>query len=122
MREAEKICLLLNSVNKRSLYFPKMRCLFTLIGSRVTLILFLNACFACYCIRRQIGFSTNFSCKLVFPNVSQRKIEISANLSCKLVFPNLFTLSYGIRKRPASSFVHIVREERVWNIVSSLAN
>ena len=36
---------------------------------------------------------TNFPCRLVFPNVAQRKIRFSKNFSCRLVLPNGLILS-----------------------------
>ena len=59
-----------------------------LLGSRVTQILF----FAYYIVQRQIGVSTNCSCRLAFPNVVQKRLCLPASIrfSCRLFFPLLF--------------------------------
>ena len=62
-----------NKANQRMTNFPKTLYVL-LLDSAVTLNLFLDTVFALYCIRRQIGFSMSFSCRVVFRNVAQRKI------------------------------------------------
>ena len=52
------------------------------------LILFLDANFRLYCVQKQSRFSMNFICRLVFPNVAQRKIQFPMNFGCRLDFPN----------------------------------
>ena len=64
---------------------------FFFFGSEVMLILYLDTDFALYCIRRQIRYSMNISCSLIFPNVAQRKIALSANFSGRLVIPTWLT-------------------------------
>ena len=63
-----------------------------LFGSRVTLILFLDANFALFCIEMQIGFPMNFNCILFFPNVPQRKIAFSTNFSRRFDFPGIILI------------------------------
>ena len=59
-------------------------------GSRVKLVLFLDANFILYFIPRQIGFSMTFRCRLLFPNGAQRKIAFSTKLSWEPVFLSLY--------------------------------
>ena len=70
------------------LYFTKCVA-FLPFGSRVTLVLYLDANVALYCIQRQIGYYLDFSCRLVFPDVRQIKITFSTNFSGSLVYRNL---------------------------------
>ena len=74
--------------NQRMLHFTKMRYLF-IFSPMVTLILFLDSTFALCCTQRQIGFSMNLRCRLVF--FPMWKIAFSPYLSCGLVLPNWLT-------------------------------
>ena len=63
----------------------KMRHFFA-FSSRNTQILYLDANFALLCISRKKGYSVNFSCRLVFPNIAQREIAFFTNFSRRLFF------------------------------------
>ena len=64
---------------------------FCFFVSRIMLIPILDAISALCNIQRQNGVSMKFSCRLVFPDLAQRKIEFPTNFSCRLVFPNRLT-------------------------------